>query len=237
MPKSTNQGRKERQAILNAMGLKMVIIPPPEYHKTECSICLRKIRKDEQKTLECHHVFHGECLKQWATRTTPSGEIDCNRPVKNRRINLFKKGENIFTCPCCRVEYTHDVYTHEIKKVLAKINVKNKGEDVVHYITHKFDTMAFVPFSEITNDNHIDGKWATILTLIQNAWERGDTDIYAMKRLEPEPEFVLTNDYQKTPPLNKITGVPKKEIKNGQLMVFRMVEVDELGGLLNDNRH
>jgi hypothetical protein len=39
MPKSTKQERKERQAVLNAMGLKMVVIPPPEYNKTECSRC------------------------------------------------------------------------------------------------------------------------------------------------------------------------------------------------------
>ena len=70
--------------------------------------------------------------------------------------------------------------------------------------------------------------------LLQTAWERGDTDIYAMKRPEPEPEFVLTNNYQKIPPLDKCTGRAKKEIKDGQLMVFRMVEVDELDELLNN---
>ena len=70
--------------------------------------------------------------------------------------------------------------------------------------------------------------------LFKTAWERGDTDIYAMKILYPEPEFILTNHSHKIPPLNKPTGAQKQEIKDGQLMIFRMVDVDELDELLNN---
>ena len=94
--------------------------------------------------------------------------------------------------------------------------------------------MAYVPLSEITDDGNINGQWATILALLKNAWERGDTDIYAMKRLEPEPEFVLTNYSKKVPPLDKLTSRQQMEIKGWQLMVFRMVDVDELDELLNN---
>ena len=55
-----------------------------------------------------------------------------------------------------------------------------------------------------------------------------------MKRLHPEPEFILCNDQLKMPPLDKDTGRIKKEIKDKQLMVFRMVDVDELDELLNN---
>ena len=48
MSKSQNNGKDERRAILNVMGLKRVVISLPEYHKTECSICLKKIHKGEQ---------------------------------------------------------------------------------------------------------------------------------------------------------------------------------------------
>ena len=51
MSKLTKQERKEKQAILNALGVKITIIPPPEFHKTECSICLNKIHKGEQKNI------------------------------------------------------------------------------------------------------------------------------------------------------------------------------------------
>ena len=180
-------------------------------------------------------MFHLSCIRRWALKTESKTEtFEFIKPMDNRRIHLFKQGEHIFTCPCCRVEYTSDSFTHDIKRVLAKVHVENKGKYLVHYITNAFETMAYVPLSEITNEDHINGKWATILTLLKTAWERGDTDIYAMKRLEPEPEFVLTNNYQKIPPLDKHTGRPKKEIKDGQLMVFRMVEVDELDELLNN---
>ena len=203
--------------------------------KTECSICLEKIDKSDQQALECKHMFHSSCIMQWALETScKTGMVEFQRPIKNRRIHLFKQGENIFTCPCCRIEYTHDVVSHGIKRVLAKAHVANKGKYLVHYITNAFETMAYVPLSEITNDGNINSNWATILVLLKPAWERGDTDIYAMKRLYPEPEFVLTNHSHKIPPLNKLTGAQKKEIKDGQLMIFRMVDVDELDELLNN---
>ena len=151
---------------------------------------------------------------------------------KNRQINLFKEGENIFTCPCCRVEYTSTA-NNEVKRVLAKVHVEDKGKYLIHYITKESDTIAYVPLSEILGDK-ISGKWATILSVIKCAWERGDTNIYCMKRLHPEPEFILCNDQLKTPPLDKNTGRIKQEIKDKQLMVFRMVEVDELDELLNN---
>ena len=94
--------------------------------------------------------------------------------------------------------------------------------------------MAFVPLSEAIGDDEITGKWATILTLTQHAWKQGNTDIYAMKRLEPEPEFVLTNDKLKLPPLDKETGLPKNMVDDTYLF-SRMVEVDELEGFLNDD--
>ena len=179
-------------------------------------------------------MFHLSCIRRWALKTESKTEtFEFIKPMDNRRIHLFKQGENIFTCPCCRVEYTSDSFTHDIKRVLAKVHVENKGDHFVHYITNEFETLAYVPFSEIT-EGHINGKWATILVLLKNAWERGDTDIYAMKRLHPDPEFVLTNYSKKVPPLDKLTGRVKKEMMGWQLMVFKMVDVDELDELLNN---
>ena len=49
MSKLTKQEKKEHQAIMKAMNVKKVIIPPPEYNKIECTICFKKIHKGEQK--------------------------------------------------------------------------------------------------------------------------------------------------------------------------------------------
>ena len=122
------QDKKERQALLKAMGLKLISISPPEFMKTECAICLKKIHKGEQKTLPCGHVYHGNCLCKCATKNTPDGAMQIQKPIQNRRINLFKKQKTKKTCPCCRVEYTHDVDSMDIKQVLAKIHMKDKGE-------------------------------------------------------------------------------------------------------------
>ena len=95
------------------------------------------------------------------------------------------------------------------------------------------ETIVFVPLSELDADDCVNGKWATILSLLKYAWERGDTNIYALKRLQPDPEFVLTNDRLKIPPLDRITGMPINKDKK-QLLIFRHVEVEELEALLNN---
>ena len=233
MSASQNNEKNERRAILKAMGIKTTIIPPPEFHKTECTICLKKIHKGEQKTLDCKHVFHGCCLRKWAMRNTEGNVLQFRKPIKNRRIHLYKKGENIFTCPCCRIEYTHDVITHNIKQVFATVHLKDKGDDVVHYITDPMETVIFVPSTEFDEDDCVNGKWATILSLLKHAWEQGTKDIYANYRLYPEPEFVLGNDHLKIPPLDKTTGMPLN-INEKQALLFREVELDELNELLNN---
>ena len=228
-----NKSQKERKALLNALGVKIIYEYPQDYHKTECSICLKKIKKGEQLTLPCGHVFHGECLKHWAIKNTNNGICDCHQPVSNRRINLFKQGENIFSCPCCRVEYTHDVYTSEIKKVIAKVHFKNKGDNVIHYITDYRDTLEYVPTQEEYGNTGISGKWATILTSLKQAWENGDTDIYAVERLTPEREFTLTNENVILPPLDKETGNVKPFAENTDI-VFKMIDIKELNKALNE---
>ena len=165
----------------------------PKTINAECPICLKKIHKGEQKTLDCDHAFHSLCILKWALKTAcDTGIVECRQPTKNRQINLFKQGENIFTCPCCRVEHTSTA-NNEIKRVLAKVHVEDKGKCLIQYITKETDTIAYVPLSEILGDK-MSGKWATILSVIKCAWERGDTDIYAMFRLQPDPEFILTNE-------------------------------------------
>ena len=178
-------------------------------------------------------MFHGCCLKQWALRNSKDGSREFQKPIRNRRIHLFKKGENIFTCPCCRIEYTHDAVTNDIKQMFAAIHLDIKGDDVVHYITDPMETIIFVPSTEFGDDDCVNGRWATILSLLKYAWERGTKDIYALKRLHPGSEFVLTNDHLKLPPLDKTTGMPIN-INEQQLLILRYVEVDELNELLHN---
>ena len=239
MSKLTKQNKKEHQAIMKALNIKKVIFPPPEYNKIECSICLKKIHKGEQKTLECGHMFHSSCILKLALKTAnDTGLCECRRPAGTRKINLFKEGENIFSCPCCRIEHT--TQNNEVKRVLAKVHIEDKGKYLIQYITDPMEMLAYVPLSEISGDKNIckiSDKWASILSTITSAWERGDTNIYAMYRSHPEPEFVLSNSKVKMPPLDKITGQIKKELFddiNKAFMVHRMVNVDELNALLND---
>lgn len=200
----------------------------------ECGICLDAIKPNDQLRLPCGHVFHKACLCKWSNRNTPDGVADIILPFEGKRkIALFKKDTNVFTCPTCRIEYTNDVFDDlKINKVLAKIHLTYKGEPVVQYITHPLQTMAYVPFDDlIENETKINKRWVIQLALLTRAWERGDTDIYAAKRLLPEPEFVLTNDHFKLCPLNK--DGTTKPIADRTLMAYELVSVEQLVRILS----
>ena len=64
----------------------------PKTINAECPICLKKIHKHEQKTLECKHAFHTLCIFEWALKNdSKTGKIPFKTPVKNRHIHfLFK---------------------------------------------------------------------------------------------------------------------------------------------------
>lgn len=199
----------------------------------ECGICLDTIKPKDQLRLPCGHVYHANCIFKWGNRTTPDGVTDLIVPFEGKRkIALFKKDTNVFTCPTCRIEYTHDVFDDfKVNKVLAKIHLTYKGEPVVQYVTHPFQTMAYVPFDDlIENETKINKRWAIQLALLKRAWERGDTDIYAARRLLPEPEFVLTNDHFNLCPLNK--DGTTKPISDRTLMAYELVSVEQLVDIL-----
>ena len=102
---------------------------------------------------------------------------------------------------------------------------------MAQYITHPLQTMAFVPYGDLTdNETKINKKWAIQLALLKKAWERGHTDIYASKRLSPEPEFVLTNDNFNVHPMNKDGS--KKPIQNGTELSYKLLSVEELVSML-----
>jgi hypothetical protein len=81
---------------------------------------------------------------------------------------------------------------------------------MARYITDPMETIIFVPLKEFDEDDCVSGKWATILSLLKKAWESGNTDIYAVQRVDPDREFVLTTSdgaavcpYYQLPPLDK----------------------------------
>ena len=117
--------------------------------------------------------------------------------------------------------------------VLAKIHVG----DMVRYITDPMETVIFVPSTEFDEDECVSGKWATILSLVKGAWEAGKTDIYAVVRLGPDSEFVLTTKEHgfclQLPPLDEKTGRPLNGCDKCPMVLFRPVGVKELNGFLN----
>ena len=217
MPKLTQRERRLKKPRLN-----------------ECGICLDAIKPCDQSKLPCGHIYHFNCICKWGMRKNPGGVTDGICPFGGKRkIALFKKDANIFTCPTCRTEYTHDVFDDfKINKVLAKIHLTYKNEPVVQYVTNPFQTMAYVPFEDlIENETKINKKWVIQLALLKRAWEKGDTDIYAARRLLPEPEFILTNDHFKLCPLNK--DGTTKPIPDKTLMAYELVSVEELVYILS----
>ena len=208
----------------------------PKTVKEECCICLAPMFKYDQSPLECGHMFHKECLSGWAKKDNPTDSIYYVERIK-KHIICFKEGENIFSCTCCRVEYTYDLRKGELKKVLATIHLKQGQGNLVHYIAHYRDTNAFVPKSQITNERKPNKEWATILNSLKQQWEKGHTDIYALMKLEPNPQchrqFVLKTDDTSLPPMDYESGVAVG-IHDGEPLVFRTIDIDELDEILDD---
>ena len=146
----------------------------------------KKINKDEQEILECEHIFHSSCLKQWK-RTDLKNDLKKDSTtfefitfvvsIKDRQIHCFKEGENIYNCLCCNMEYTRIFCEQEstIKRIITKIHLKNKGDDIVHYITHWAQLMLYLPLNEIDDNDYMSKKMGDEIIIIEI---RGGNGLY-----------------------------------------------------------
>ena len=238
MPKTTKQNKrnqKETKAILKTADT--LTIQQPEHHEILCTICFKKINKDEHEILECGHMFHSSCLKQWKRtdlkkdlkndlkKDSKTFEFHALRvAIKGRLLLFFKKDENIYNCLCCNMEYTRKFCSDGnviIKRILATIHLKDGDNEVVYYITHWAELVLFVPLFEMLN-NKLSKKWGLMLSLLKREWEDKNTDIYAMKITGTTDEFVFAIDS----PLNKTTCT--------EIIHFKRVDIKELRELLNE---
>ena len=92
--------------------------------------------------------------------------------------------------------------------------------------------MASVPCGDwIEHETKLNRKWVIQLALLKRAWERGDTGMYAARRLLPEPEFVLTNDHFELQPGNK--DGTTKQIPDKTLLAYKSVSIERLTNNMN----
>jgi len=82
--------------------LEVVFFNPKEHTETtDCPVCQEDFNKDEQlNRLECNHLFHKQCLKEWLERHN--------------------------TCPMCRHELQTDDPEYEEKKLDTKHKDRKK---------------------------------------------------------------------------------------------------------------
>jgi len=176
---------KGRRLLLGALGYATsdVIHKPKVFNDGECTICLKRLDKDGcgtsgrspsgrspsgRLTLPCGHVFHGECICQWANFKNENLTLDAIFPTRGRRISYFKQGQNIFSCPTCRDEITRDVFDKvKIKKVIARVHALYKKIAV---------------------------RWAYYTEALNKLWRAGHTDVWAVK--EEGGNFLLKSDYK-----------------------------------------
>lgn len=62
---------------------------------TECSICIDKFSKSSDVIqLECNHIFHEECIKQWlkTSKTCPVCRKRVNITISDQEINIIPNG-------------------------------------------------------------------------------------------------------------------------------------------------
>ena len=133
------------------------------------------------------------------------------------------------------MEYTRIFCEQEstIKRIITKNHLKNKGDDIVHYITHWAQLMLYLPLNEIDDNDYMSKKWVMILSLLRYAGETGYTNIHAIKIMNLTPEFILLLG----PPL--LTGAEILNFKPDKIdelttINYMCVDIDELGLLLNN---
>ena len=195
----------------------------------ECSVCFEKVNKKDVITLECGHTYHNSCLTQWEIKKYENTTIDMKIPVRHRTIHCFNEGENIFTCPYCRMEHTHDFKTSTIKPALARIHMMENDKKVIHYITNPMETIAYVPRKDVEGD-FINDRWAVILAVLKKGWENGRKDIYAIKK-DNEISFTFSNLC--VPSQNKdgkFEKIPESQDKKER--ISEIVDINEIHLLL-----
>ena len=187
-----------------------------------CKIPVIKLFTNEHNALPCGHVL----LKSFNAKY-----LSFIKPVKGRNIYLFKKGCNICKCPICNIQYTYNVLTFQLNKIIGKIHFKNKNQDFTHYITDKDEVYLYVPNTE---RGFLNNTWRDILGDVRLSWEIGDIDTYALINLKSDNQFILSHNYQQIPELDYITKSPTNNKKQREITGFRMVEIFELNLLIND---
>jgi hypothetical protein len=182
-------------------------------------------------------------MKSWALSKydKKSKTFDSIIPFNDRRICLFKEGENIMTCPICRMECAHDVEDETIKEVLAKIHIVDNGITYIHYILNKLDIRECVPKSEYINNSfdkqpdQISKKWAKILSMCKYRWENGNKNIYAVTK--GAGDFSLTdgklNITIPTDENGELRPFNAEDIKAYCPLKYKTVNVQELMDALN----
>jgi len=169
---------KGRRLLLGALGYATsdVIDKPKVFNDGECTICLKR-------------------LDQWANFKNENLTLDAIFPTRGRRISYFKQGQNRFSCPTCRDEFTRDVFAGlKIKKVIARVHALYKGNICIHYITDPLEPLAYIPKSELTEKGKIAVRWAYYTEALNKLWRAGHTDVWAVK--EEGGSFLLKSDYK-----------------------------------------
>ena len=98
----------------------------------------------------------------------------------------------------------------------------------------KISTWDEDPMYKIGDPYKINGKWLSILSILKHQWENGNRDIYCHFRLNPEPEYILQTMDVPLPPLGDKISLPKDIVKDGEHLVYRAVDVEELFNRIND---
>lgn len=220
---------RERRALLEALSYN-VDEKPKVFNDGQCTICLKRIKKNcEQLTLPCGHRYHSHCICQWANFKNENETVDAIFPVRSRRISYYKEGQNIFSCPTCRDEFTRDIFDGlKRKKVIAKIHALYKGDTCIHYITDPLEPMAYIPKSELTQENKIAVRWAYYIEALNKLWRAGHTNVWATTE-EEGGHFLLSSDYSD---FDRITKDGKRI--TGKRSPLKIIDLDDLQKLLND---
>ena len=95
----------------------------------ECSICLNDITKYNKKTLECGHIFHYNCIKEW---------------IDKSHNNIY------YQCPLCRK--IHISINKNYRNQLSTLNIDDRNKILFIFILIGYFLLFILLFSRDNTD-------------------------------------------------------------------------------------
>jgi len=129
----------------------MQVVESIQYIHAECSICL-DIIIDDSKTLECNHIFHHQCIKNWVDESLKFTCPLCRSGMVTLEIKSIT--EEIITLLFEKKEIY--IQLHDCLQIIKDLNIEIFEGDNPTFRKYRHSIIGIICYSLYRNDNNIE---------------------------------------------------------------------------------